>query len=269
MSRQRSAPQTPHQPGRRFEHFSPAHVTLYQQCPERFYLKHIKRQWMPKTLSRPLVVGQATHAVLAWIWNQRLEGFEFPDDLVRLSRIYLKESQYRDEPEHWEEDVHVVAGHVERCLAALDSDAEIISVEKEWSWRLRSRAGGPAATIQSRVDLIRKRGDGMIEHIDYKTGRRERDLVQEVMSRVVVGAMLQERGLAEAPIVTSTLFSKDGALVGEHMDREQYQPIWHGIVTTIQEIRDATTWRPQPGPHCRWCDFAARHCSVGGEKRDQ
>jgi putative RecB family exonuclease len=269
MSSQRQAPQTPNQPGLRFADFSPVHVTTHQQCPEKFYLKHIKRQWTPKTLSRPLVVGQATHAALAWIWNQRLDGFEFPDDLVGVARLYLKESQYRDEPESWREDVHIVAGHIERCLAALDPDPEIISVEREWSWRLRSRSGEPAVTIKSRVDLIVKRREGAVEHIDYKTGRRERDLVQEVMSRVVVGAMLRERGMDGAPIVTSTLFSKEGALVSETMDREQCAPVWDGIVTTIQEIRDATTWRPRPGPHCRWCDFAARHCSVGGEKRDQ
>lgn len=269
MSNQREPPRTPQQPGRALRDFSPVHVNAYQECPERFYLRHVKHQWTRKTFARPLVIGQATHNALAFVWKQRLEGFEIPDDLPKLASMHLNQSSYpRDEQTNWSEDVDVVASHISRCLAALPSDAAIVSVEREWSYPLQSSSGETPINIQSRVDLVLKRRDGIIQHVDYKTGRHQRDLVQEVMSRVVVQTMLEGRGMAGAPVVTSTLFAKDGAIVSEQLDREHCRPIWISIVESVQGIREATDWRPRPGLYCRWCDFAESHCSLRGEKRE-
>jgi hypothetical protein len=268
MAKRREPPVTPNQPGSGWVNFSPIHINEFQQCPERFYLRHIRRIRVPWQFSRALAIGQATHAAMAFVWNQRLSGFEIPDDLQKLAAMYLKTAQYeRGNEDAWGEDVSIVAGHVHRCLSTLDPNAEIVSVEREWSYALRDRDRQPSSTrIQSRVDVILRHDDGTVQHVDYKTGARRRDLTQEVMSRVVVRTMLAAKGWAEAPVVTSTLFTSDGALVSEQPDRETYRSVWNGVIETVGAIQTATTWRPRPGPHCRWCDFAKVHCSLGDEK---
>jgi len=106
---------------------------------------------------------------------------------------------------------------------------------------------------------------GEIEHIDYKTGKPDRDLVQEAMSRVVLKSTLKEAGLGDRPIVTTTLFTTDGSAIREELDRDQFRNLWAEIVGSIELIRTGEIWRPNPGPYCRWCDFADYTCSVRGD----
>lgn len=268
MAKRREPPVTPNRPGAAWLNFSPIHINDFQQCPERFYLRHIRRIRVPKYFSRPLAIGQATHAAMAFVWNQRLSGFEIPDDLQKLAAMYLKPTQYpRETGDSWSADVAVVADHLHRCLSTLDPNAEIVSIEREWSYALRGRDGEASpARIQSRVDVILRHDDGVVQHVDYKTGAHHRDLTQEVMSRVVVRTMLDAKGWTGAPVVTSTLFTNDGTLISEQPARDAYRWLWNSVVENIGAIQTATTWPPRPGPHCRWCDFAANHCSLGDEK---
>jgi putative RecB family exonuclease len=265
MSMQRQAPRTPDRPGRSFFDFSPKHINDYQQCPEFFYWRHIKRQWARKPFSRSLEIGKATHNALASVWKERLKGFELPDNFVWLATQHLNESIYTfEEKPHWPEDIATVAGHIERCLLALDDDLSVISVERELSHELARARAGPPVRIQSRVDLVVRRADGAVEHVDYKTGKKWPDVNQEVMSRVVVRTMLSAGDDRSAALVSTTLYSADGTKVSAQLSRDECRPVWDAIVTTVGAIRDAEQWSPKPGRHCDWCDFRER-CSVRGE----
>ncbi len=264
MTNRREAPVTPDRPGRVFLNFSPKHINDYRACPEQFYWRHIKREWVRKQFARPLEIGGATHRALAFVWHQQLAGFEEPDDLARLASIHLRQSNYPpDEQEKWPDDVATVAGHVERCLRALDGEKSILSVEREWSHSLAKTGSGPPLRIQSRVDLVLQRPDGIVEHVDYKTGRKKADEIQEVMSRVVVRAMLTTTGITGAQLVTSTLYAKDGTLVSDQYDRDAYRHVWMDILDAVTAIRATTVWKPSPGPDCHWCDFKDL-CSIQG-----
>jgi hypothetical protein len=265
MSMQRQSPTTPQRPGRKFVDFFPNHINDFQKCPEYFYWRHIRHQWVRKPFSRALQVGKATHNALAFIWNQRKDGYELPDDFVRLATMHLDESNYPvAEKEGWPDDVHTVAGHVERSLSVLGGDLSVISVERELDHELARASAGPRLRIQSRVDLVVRRSDGVVEHVDYKTGKKWPDVNQEVMSRVVVSTMLSAGDDRRASLVSTTLYSADGTKVSAQLSREECRPVWEGIVAAVGAIRDAERWSPEPGRHCDWCDYRER-CSVRGE----
>ena len=268
MRERRETLRTPNRPGSAQFDFSPKHINLFLQCPERYYWSYVRRTRTPWVFSRNLEIGRACHNVLAFIWNQRRAGFEDPDDLTSLIRRYLREADYPpDESVTFHEDVETIARYVERTLDLLNADASVDGVEEELASPLR-REGARRVEIRSKIDLVLDHGDGEIEHIDYKTGKPERDLIQEVMSRVVLRSRLAETERHLQRLVTTTIFAKDGSLVREELDRDQFRGFWEEIVGSINRIRSADSWKPKPGPYCQWCGFSQRRCSVRGEANE-
>jgi RecB family exonuclease len=204
--------------------------------------------------------------VLAFIWNNRRSGIEDPDDLLVVVDRYFGESGYpTQEADRFPEDRRSILFHVQRALAALDEHHDVFSVEQAFTHEQLGIVA-ESVVIRSKIDLVLEHEDGSIEHVDYKTGKPDRDFVQEVMSRVALKSHLVSEGYSDRPIVTTTLFSSDGTMHRETYSREEFMLRWADVRKTIEEIHATETWRPKPGSHCRWCDFRNHRCSLwGGE----
>ena len=55
---------TPCRPGAKHQDFSPSHLNVFEQCPERYYWKYIRNTKTPKKFDQALKIGWAAHDVL-------------------------------------------------------------------------------------------------------------------------------------------------------------------------------------------------------------
>lgn len=234
--------------------FFPTALTVYEQCPERYYWQYIRKLYPAKPFDRKMQIGDATHKTLARAMNAR-RTVSTPPALETVAAFFLPESLYpAAERAQWPEDLRAVVRMAAWCLDRVPDDAEVLLVEHQLDGRHRD------LTFTSKIDLVVQHMDGEIEHVDYKTGRINAERVQQVITRFTVG-----HRWPEAAIRTTTLYA--GAQVCETAIETPAttKPIWSTILKTVREIQTATEWPARPTPLCNWCPYRER-CSVGGKE---
>ena len=108
---------------------------------------------------------------------------------IRLER-YPKENGDQLRSEH----APIVASHVDRALGLLPSDAIILEVERPFDFVFINSQLPDPISIESRVDLVIRHGDGIVDHIDFKTGSQSGDIIQNFISRVTVANSFEIAG---------------------------------------------------------------------------
>ncbi|MGH6914298.1 MAG: PD-(D/E)XK nuclease family protein [Geminicoccales bacterium] len=136
----------------------------------------------------------------------------------------------------------------------LPRDARPLVVEQN----LFAPAGRGALRLGARVDLVLKHEDGLIEHVDFKTGKLRDDPVQALVSRRVVG----HRVSPSATVRTTTLYLQHRHADSRELDRDDCRSDWRDIADSIRAIRTITKWPAKPGPLCEYCPFKERDCSA-------
>jgi len=139
---------------------------------------------MPFEFKPPLVIGGVTHKVLAAIFRDRRDQCQ-PADIEAYVTKYISFEKYPEGATDPMRDQHapVVTGHVERALRSLPVNAEVLHVEEEFTYSVRTKAIGSAVTVGAKVDVVIRHGDGMIDHIDFKTGKKGGDTIQNYLWR--------------------------------------------------------------------------------------
>jgi PD-(D/E)XK nuclease superfamily protein len=229
---------------------SPRAINTYNQCPRKFFHQYVRNVKMPFEFSSGLAIGNVTHKALAEIFLARKAGLPEPDIEACIWK-YLRTQKYPEEngDELREDHFHLILEHVSAALRMLPAGAEVLEVEREFDYHLASFG----LAITSRVDLVVRHGDGLIDHIDFKTGRQGGDPIQNVMSRVAV--------LNTLAVASDRIRTVNG-LTGTHTyaivpgDRDAHIYAWHLVKDRIREILGDNDWLPRPDPDvCRWCDF--------------
>jgi len=212
---------------------------------------------MPFEFKPPLVIGGVTHKVLAAIFRDRRDQCQ-PADIEAYVTKYISFEKYPEGATDPMRDQHapVVTGHVERALRSLPVNAEVLHVEEEFTYSVRTRAIGSAVTVGAKVDVVIRHGDGMIDHIDFKTGKQGGDPIQNYLSRLTVGKKLrlQPDRLRTVNVLTGSgeyEIVPDSPAANEH--------IWNIVQTQIHALSVDEEWRARPEPAiCRFCDFRSK-----------
>jgi CRISPR/Cas system-associated exonuclease Cas4 (RecB family) len=122
----------------------------------------------------------------------------------------------------------------------------------KYPFTLTSLATGMA--LMSRVDLIIRHGaDGVVDHIDFKTGSYGGDAWQNFIARLTVAHGREVRGdqLRTVNILTKSLEYKVIPL-----DPSEKHHTWETIKQAIRELAEDSAWHARPDPwSCRFCDF--------------
>src|SRR4029078_4161988 len=116
----------------------------------------------------------------------------FPDGLDKriTERLPVDDYPSRD---HWQQDVRVIGDWVENALETFDTRKSVLAVEKTFRFPFHGRVAAPSFMLNARVDLVLRRDEGALEHVDWKTGKRGWvDEIQNVAARLAVGRELQE-----------------------------------------------------------------------------
>jgi CRISPR/Cas system-associated exonuclease Cas4 (RecB family) len=233
---------------------SPASINSYYRCPRKFQFRYIRNVKMPFRFSPALAIGGVAHKTLAEIFRRRRDGM--PDEsiephverYIRLER-YPKEGGELLRSEH----APIVVNHVEQALELLPVDAVIVDVERPYDYVfVNSRLSDPIS-IESRVDLVIRHGDGYVDHIDFKTGSQSGDIIQNFVSRVTVANSLD---IPSEKLRTVNVLTKTAEYQVIPADRKQHAHTWELVKDTIFRLSVDSEWTPRPEPAvCRWCDF--------------
>ena len=209
---------------------------------------------MPYQFKPALVIGGVAHKALAEIFRNQRDHVEVRSHEAYVDR-YLQRERYPDENgdalrmEH----MPIILGHVERAIAALPTGAEIIDVEQPYSFAFHTSGLAEAVTMEARVDLVIRHGDGVVDHIDFKTGSQAGDIIQNFVSRVTVANCLST---PSDKLRTVNVLTKSGEYDVVPSNREQHRHTWTIVKSTISELAVDAEWVPRPDPAiCRMCDF--------------
>ena len=161
------------QPAFGFDHLSFSAISLFQNCPLRFFYRYILG--LPEeTVAASLVLGSALHQAAQYHFEQLLAG-EPPPDLDTLLAVFQEHWQ-RYEPETIQygrsENRDTFGRLADRMLRAFrDSDfahpdGVILGIEEE----LRGEFVSGCPELLARVDLLVDMGDEL-RLLDFKTSR--------------------------------------------------------------------------------------------------
>ena len=241
----------PHRP----RTFFPTAITTFRNCPERYYHQYIRKLKRPVSFSRPLVVGGATHRLIARALPLYFQTGEVALDLGSEAMQQVSTSDYPEEElPYREQDARDVVEMTRTAIELVPSDARSLLQER----KLFAPVGRRSIQIGAQVDLVMERSDGAIEHVDFKTGKVRDNTVQSLMARTVVGRRYQ----AASEIHTTTIHLAHHKRDTNRLTSEGCRDDWREIARNIQDIRSFEHFAPYPGPLCDYCPYQACDCSV-------
>ncbi len=239
--------------------FYPSHLTLYRQCPERYFHKYVERRKVAEPFSPALARGNVAHAILAECFDQYRRQRTFPIDLQERVEALLPPLPYPDD-RAWRFDVATVLDHVKFALMEFDGTSRLLATEGTYDYPYPGGRDCPPFILRAKVDRVLHHPDGGLEHTDYKTGREQAiDPIQNVASRIVVR---HNFGGDYAYIRSSTMFLASLSTRSDDLTREQVQVTWREIKQTASAILSATEWPPVRSALCEWCPFYGSGCSL-------
>ena len=235
--------------------FFPTAINTYRQCPERYYHRYIRKRKGVLPFNRPMILGGATHRMIAASLPRYLQTGEIAADLAEQAMAEIATSDYPEEERPYrEQDARDVVDLTLTALRMVPRESHSLLQERNL-YRPLGRSG---IEIGARIDLVMQDAEGRIEHIDFKTGKVRDNTVQSLMARVVVG----HRYRAAPEIQTTTLYLAQRQRHSVTLERAASRHDWQSIARNIQDIRSRDDFPPTPGPLCEFCPFQTRYCSA-------
>lgn len=176
------------------------------------------------------------------------------EDLVtpRLQRARYPDENLRAE------HLPIIVNHAEQAIHALPENASVLEVEHDYEYSYSDGYLADEITVKCRVDLVIEHGDGIVDHIDFKTGAQSGDLIQNFLSRVTVKNNL--RDIPSEKLRTVNVMTRDGVYEVVPSDRSVHAATWETVKSAIRDLAEDDEWRARPDPPvCRWCEFNT-HC---------
>jgi len=235
--------------------FFPTAINVFRQCPERYYLKYIRKRKRPMPFSRPLACGGAAHRLIAAVLPDFMLNGEIPADLEQRALDEVSAAAYpAGELAYRKQDARDIAKWTLTAFEMIPPGSRSMLQER----KLYAPLGRSSVQIGAQIDLVLRRDDGNIEHIDFKTGKVRDDAVQNLIARAVVG---RKFGIQQ-PIRTTTLYLQHRRTQSTILDRRTSRREWESIARDIRDIRSLDDFPPRPGPLCVYCPYQARDCTA-------
>lgn len=243
--------------------YFPKHLNTYKRCPQQYYLKYVRKRPGRFVDTSALKRGAITHNVLSHAFNHFRRHNGFPAGLDSRVSERLTVGDYPSQ-DHWRRDVAAITDWVDIAVESFDRRKSVVAVEQVYSYRFSQHAAAqdePPSFLKARVDLVLRRDDGAVEHIDWKTGKRGWvDEIQNLAARIAVGKALQE------PRIVSTV-SFLAATPGEMDDsseltEQQVREGWRSIKGIVADICTDQEWQPIQSGLCNWCPYFQHGCKL-------
>jgi PD-(D/E)XK nuclease superfamily protein len=250
---------------------SPTKLKTFTQCPERYLRRYHVGPKRPEPPSRALARGTAVHRLLADHARRASTTPLTMDDLDDSVVPTLTAANYPPDADAFrDDDVAVIRRCLEWGIAEFDrrfADATVVAVEAPLDFTVRPPTGA-GIQFQTAPDLVVLHPDGVLEHVDDKTGRFALDETQNLVARLVVGRnaaqLVGNRPFAgNEAIRTTALFLDEGQVWSRVFPRDEIAADWTALrqtATTMQAglaspVIGVAPWQPRQNALCSFCPF--------------
>ena len=241
--------------------FSFSRMTTFEQCARRYryrYLDGVKEAFQ----SVEAFMGTTAHSTLEWLWTERLAGREPRledavgyycaewDRTIGASRAPIKVIRRDTQLESYRRNGADMVADFYRDQFMNDR-LETIELERHFEIQLDGRIA-----FQGFIDRLAKSADGVLQVIDYKTGKRvpsrfEGKDAQQLEAYAV--AMFAELDVTEIDLTLHYL--RTGKPVSRRIAVGEARAIETRLCARIDAAVAATVFPPVTSPLCDWCGF--------------
>lgn len=238
--------------------FTPAMLSLYERCPQQYFLKYVQKCKVPKIHNPALVCGNVAHTVLEGVLEVYRRTGGYPVNLRERIEDTLPSGAFPD-GEAWATTVEEILGKVKGALSSIPATARVLAVERWLENPFPGSANCPPFTLRHRPDLIFEHEDPVLEHRDWKDGQRAQvDRMQQVAARIVVRRTFRDH----LRLLSSTVFLSHGIVQIDELTRDQVCTEWEHMKHLEKQIMAERDWAPVSNALCPWCPFYQRGCAL-------
>lgn len=247
-------------------------IRAYQGCAYRYALDYIER--LPdaeRELVPAFAFGDAVHKALAQFTRMGGHANRSVDDLIELLMRYWNSRAYLDE-----EMSHFQFLRGRELLEAFyfNPYPGVVSREVAVEAYVRWSAFRRGIMAVGRLDRVCLLPDGVLEVIDYKTGRppQEHEAITADLQAVFYRTLAAEayRELQPTGIRVTFLYLDGMVPVSSNLEKEAFQERWAEVEAVVASIRRDRRYhqrgleldqafRPHRSEQCRTCPMR-RHC---------
>ncbi len=245
--------------------YSHSQVGLFTTCPRRYAFKHVERVDVPAAPSADIALGDVLHEVIRGLY-----------DAARMSRVLSLADTLAIYAAEWSKPKRENVILTNERLTITDYIATGETMLRRFYERFQPFDEGKTLAIEQmftfqfphspwqmrlKVDRLWRRDDGVVEILDYKTGRRlPNGVADPAFTRQLA---LYQLGIQATypefvPIEVAQYFLHHEELLRHRFTPDELDEETEGIRQDILGIRDAVRredFPPKEGEHCRWCEF--------------
>ena len=239
--------------------FSPSALGMYEECPKQFEFAYLLRPEVEEAQSPHLVVGNAVHEALAFLYRlpveERSESALHQALRHHWARIPDRDQAFLNESEEREWGLQTLRS-LSDYAARYDLGIRPLLVE---DWIQAPLPNG--RIVCGRTDRVdRSVGDRPgIEVIDYKTGRCRIDdegLAGLISARLY--ALAATRTLHEPVVKVRFVYITEGIERTWSPDGDDLAAIESELVELTDRVSSDEIFEARPDPmRCRWCSYAS------------
>lgn len=222
-------------------------LRTYRTCPQKWKLKYVDRH---EEEDKPFFnLGSAVHAALEAFYDGRVSGPPPLEEVLEAFREEFDPEAYPDEEGRERRRADGLRMVREFYEEHADDFRPALAVEKRLDFEVEG------VSFVGYVDRIDRTGDDRLRVVDYKTGGsfdldRVRGSTQLTLYQLGAeqkfGREVESLVLYHVP--TQTPFEVD------RHGEEQIAEVREKVRSVARGI-EREAFEPDPGPHCRWCDF--------------
>jgi len=230
---------------------SPTSIDRYRVCPKRFYFQDVAGRKFDDVKSYEQLLGEAVHKALEQLLRlpaaARKESVSRVVDQAALR--FAAANRLSTDAHERLRDTALQLG--EPYVSQLGTKTNTLRTEQAFQLRLSN-----GTVIKTRVDRIDANDRGLLEVVDYKTGRHqidERDLAYETAPIVQLHAVGKA---SEIPVEEVTwVYLQSGESISWCPEAEDVEAATDRLIRVLRNMHAERSYEPNPGRHCSSCPF--------------
>ena len=233
---------------------SPTSIDRWRVCPRRFLFQDVQKVPFKEAPTFEQILGNTLHRVLEALF--RLEPTKRTQEVVKkltdlnVARFSTRAALRDDDAERLRDEA---TGQLTQFTDSTDLTA--VRLRLEYPFQLRLSNG---TTIKTYVDRLDRAQSGMLEIIDYKTGRNEledRDLGYETAPIVQLHAIGKA---SDEPVEKVTWhYLRSGNTVSWWPEADDVDAATDRLLDVLRRLHAEAEYEPNPGAQCAYCPFSA------------